>query len=72
MNFCTWSLRHTEGCGTVKVTSLATGLSVRIPVVDFCDCYWTTDRRIIDLQGGVLPLLGLNPAQGLWKVEVSR
>jgi hypothetical protein len=72
MNFCTWTLRHEAGCGTVKVTSLDTGLSVRIPVVDFCDCYWTTDRRIIDLQGGVLGLLGLNPPQGLWKVEVSR
>jgi hypothetical protein len=72
MNFCTWSLRHTEGCGTVRVTAMTTGLTVRIPVVDFCDCYWLTDRRIIDLQGGVLPLLGLNPADGLFRVKVER
>jgi hypothetical protein len=73
MNFCTWTLRHTEGCGTVKVTSLLTGISVRVPIVDFCDCYTgTADERIIDLQGGLLPLLGLNPLDGLWRVTVER
>jgi hypothetical protein len=73
MNFCTWTLRHTEGCGTVKVTSIATGLSVRVPVVDFCDCYTgTSDERIIDVQGGVLSLLGLSPLDGLYRVRVER
>lgn len=73
MNFCTWTFRHNHGCGTVKVTSLQTGISVRIPVVDFCDCYTTTaDERIIDLQGGVLSALGLNPLDGLYTVRVER
>jgi hypothetical protein len=73
MNFCTWTLRHEKGCGSVTVTALSTGISLRVPVVDFCDCYTgTSDERIIDLQGGLLPLLGLNPAQGLWKVSVER
>jgi len=28
MNFCTWTLRHTRGCGQVIITSHATGRSV--------------------------------------------
>jgi hypothetical protein len=73
MNFCTWTLRHTEGCGSVKVTSISTGLAVRVPIVDFCDCYTGTSReRIIDLQGGVLAVLGLNPTEGLFRVRVER
>jgi hypothetical protein len=73
MNFCTWTLRHGQGCGSVTVTALSTGISVRVPIVDFCDCYTgTADERIIDLQGGLLPLLGLNPAEGLFRVRVQR
>jgi hypothetical protein len=73
MNFCTWTLRHEKGCGSVQVTSLATGISVRVPIVDFCDCYTGTSReRIIDLQGGVLAVLGLNPTEGLFRVRVER
>jgi hypothetical protein len=73
MNFCTWTLRHQQGCGSVKVTALLTGLSLRVPIVDFCDCYTgTSDERIIDLQGGLLPLLGLDPSRGLWRVTVER
>jgi hypothetical protein len=72
MNFCTWSLRMLQGCGSVKVTVPSTGRSIVIPVVDFCDCYWLTDRRIIDLQGGAVDALGLDRSRGLWTVEVSR
>lgn len=71
MNFCTWTYRHEHGCGFITVKSLASGLQVTVPVVDFCDCYTgTPDERIIDLQYGVVQLLGLNMSQGLYEVEV--
>lgn len=71
MNFCTWTLRHTQGCGWVGVRSLSSGLQVQVPVIDFCDCYTTTqDERIIDLQYDVVKSLGLDLNQGLYKVEV--
>lgn len=71
MNFCTWTYRTSHGCGWVKVKSLQSGLTVTVPVVDFCDCYTTTpDERIIDLQWGVVESLHLNLSQGLYKVEV--
>lgn len=73
MNFCTWVLRHEQGCGYATITSLDTGLSVRVPIVDFCDCYTGTDnQRIVDLQYGVLEALGLNYSGGLFEVSVSR
>jgi len=71
MNYCTWVLRHTQGCGSVSITSLDTGVTVTAPVVDFCDCYWTTDRRLVDLQGGVVHALGLDPNRGIWRVRVE-
>lgn len=73
MNFCTWVFRNEVGCGFITVYSFDTGVTVRVPVVDFCDCYTgTSDERIVDLQYGVLEALGLNPAQGLYEVEVWR
>jgi hypothetical protein len=72
MNFCTWTLRHTEGCGWVRITSHDTGRTVTAPVVDFCDCYTgSADERIVDLQYGVLAALGLTPARGLYPVTVE-
>ena len=72
MNFCTWTLRHTKGCGSVRITSLDTGNSVIAPVIDFCDCYTNTSReRIVDLQTGVLYALGLSPTRGLYVVKVE-
>lgn len=73
MNFCTWELRHGSGCGSVTITSVETGLSVRAPVIDFCDCYTGTPReRIVDLQYGVVEALGLDLAKGLYPVIVRR
>jgi hypothetical protein len=72
MNFCTWTLRHSAGCGWVTVTSSQSGLSVTVPVVDFCDCYTgTPDERIIDLQYDVVAALGLSLSTGLYEVTVS-
>jgi hypothetical protein len=72
MNFCTWGLRHTQGCGNVSITSQQTGLTATVPVVDFCDCYTGTSRqRIVDMLPGVLSALGLNPSQGLFPVVVT-
>lgn len=73
MNFCTWTYRHRHGCGSVRITSLDTGITVVAPVIDFCDCWTTTpDERIVDLQWGVVSALGLDTSQGLYRVEVWR
>lgn len=76
MNFCTWTLRHSTGCGMVSIQSHQTGLVVTVPVVDFCDC-WLGDNdpnndRIVDLQYNVVAALGLDLAQGLYPVTVWR
>lgn len=71
MNFCTWTFRHTYGCGFVTIKSLQSGLTVTAPVIDFCDCYTgTADERVIDLQWSVVESLGLSRSQGLYEVEV--
>lgn len=73
MNFCTWELRHAEGCGSVKVVSLDHGRSATVDVVDFCDCFTgTADERVVDLQYGVVAALGLDLSAGLYLVRVER
>lgn len=72
MNFCTWGLRHREGCGWVRITSHDTGLTVTAPVIDFCDCWVNSpDERIVDLQYGVVTALGLDLSRGLYPVTVE-
>lgn len=71
MNFCTWGLRHSDGCGRVSIKALDTGLKVVAPVIDFCDCYWLTDRRLVDMLPGVVAALGLDRARGIWQVDVE-
>ena len=72
MNFCTWALRHSSGCGWVTITSAQSGQSVSALVIDFCDCWTgTPDERIVDLQYGVVAALGLDLADGLYPVSVQ-
>jgi hypothetical protein len=55
MPFCTWTVRNTQGCGWVAITSAQTGITVEAPVIDYCQCYvGTPQERIIDLQWGVV------------------
>lgn len=71
--WCTWTLRHTAGCGLLAVESLDTGVVVVVPVVDWCECYrGTADERIVDLQWGVLDALGLDRSAGLYPVATWR
>ena len=78
MNWCTWEVHagHTRPCGWVTIQSHQTGITVTVPVVDFCDC-WLGDNdpgndRIVDLQYGVVDALGLNWEAGLYEVTVWR
>ena len=72
-NACTWTVRHSTGCGRLAIQSHDTGLVVVVDVVDFCDCYTgTPDERIVDLQYDVVDALGLDRSLGLYRVTVWR
>lgn len=67
-NWCTWPFAD---CGAVRVTSHVTGLTITVPVAMFCDCWWTSDRRLVDLTYGQVLALGLDPADGTFAVTVE-
>lgn len=67
-NWCTWPW---DDCGWVRVQSHATGLTIIVPVAMYCDCWWTTDRRLVDLTAGQVAALGLHTADGIFAVTVE-
>lgn len=68
--WCTWTLRHSAGCGYLAIYAEATGRTVVAPVIDWCQCYrGTPDERIVDLQLGVVADLGLKQSTGLYRVS---
>ena len=74
MPFCTWVLRHSQGCGSARITSLDTGITVTAPIVDYCACVVPGSAhpyRIVDLQWGVVAALGLSRSAGLYPVRVE-
>lgn len=72
MPFCTWTYRHAHGCGSMLVTSLDTGRSAVVPIIDYCQCYvGTPNERIIDLQWDVVTALGLDLSRGLYRVTIE-
>ena len=71
--WCTWTLRHTAGCGLLAIQSHDTGATVVAPVIDWCQCYRdTADERIVDLQWDVVAALGLDLGDGLYRVTTWR
>ena len=66
-----WCVYPWTDCGSVRVTSHATGLTIVAPVGMFCDCWWTSDRRLVDLTRAQVLALGLDPADGLFAVTVE-
>lgn len=67
-NWCVWPW---TACGSARVTSHATGISITVPVAQYCDCWWTTDRRLVDLTQDQVLALGLDPADGIFAVTVE-
>jgi hypothetical protein len=68
-NWCVWPWTT---CGSVKVTSVDTGLVVEWPVAMYCDCYTGTPKeRLVDMPLGLVAALGLSPSQGLYPVIVE-
>jgi hypothetical protein len=75
MPFCTWTVRHQVGCGSVRIQSTTTGAAVTAPVIDYCYCLVPGSEhpsRLVDLQYGVVRALGLDPADGMFEVRVER
>jgi hypothetical protein len=66
-----WCLYPWRDCGWIAVQSHRTGVVIRVAPHMFCDCWWTTDRRLVDLTLRQVLALGLDPADGTFAVTVT-
>lgn len=68
-----WCTFPWTDCGWVDVQSHRTGVTIRIHVAMYCQCYVRTpDERLIDLTAGQVLALGEDLNTGLYQVTVTR
>jgi hypothetical protein len=68
VNWCVYPWRD---CGWIAIQSHRTGVVIRVAPHMFCDCYWFSDRRLVDLTLRQVLALGLDPADGTFAVTVT-
>jgi hypothetical protein len=66
-----WCLYPWHDCGWIAIQSHRTGVVIRVAPHMFCDCWWTTDRRLVDLTLRQVLAMGLDPADGTFAVRVT-
>lgn len=66
-----WCVYPWKVCGAFSVTSQQTGKTIVVSPHSFCDCYWFTDRRLVDLIPSQIEALGLPLSGGLYTVIVT-
>lgn len=66
-----WCIYPWKNCQTVSVTSHRTGVTIIVTPASFCDCYWMSDRRLIDLTPAQVLALGEDLTRGIYAVTVT-
>jgi hypothetical protein len=66
-----WCVYPWKNCQPVSVQSHRTGITIIITPGSFCDCWWMTDRRLIDLTPSQFAALGESTDSGLIAVTVT-
>lgn len=68
-NDCLWPWMH---CTPIRITALATGRTIVVRPVMFCDCYHgTQNERLVDLNRAAVAALGLDWSAGVFPVQVE-